>query len=104
MLRPILALSAFAIATAAWAQSLPPGPKITITAVTQLSPALPQYKDVDVPMLREKMPAASNGRIEFNLKSYPAVLPNWVKRCGARCGEIFNDTAAPLTGAKYRAN
>lgn len=53
------------------AQSLPAGPKITITAVTQLSPALPQYKDVDVPMLREKMPAASNGRIEINLKSYP---------------------------------
>ena len=53
------------------AQTLPAGPKVTITAVTQLSPALPQYKDVDVPMLREKMPAASNGRIEINLKSYP---------------------------------
>ena len=39
--------------------------------MTQLSPALPQYKDVDVPMLRDKMPAASNGRIEINLKSYP---------------------------------
>jgi TRAP-type C4-dicarboxylate transport system substrate-binding protein len=56
---------------AAHAQPLPAGPKVTITAVTQLSPALPQYKDVDVPMLREKMPAASNGRIEINLKSYP---------------------------------
>ena len=55
----------------AFAQALPAGPKLTISAVTQLSPALPQYKDVDVPMLREKMPAASNGRIEFNLKSYP---------------------------------
>ena len=53
------------------AQTLPAGPKVTISAVTQLSPALPQYKDVDVPMLREQMPKASNGRIEFNLKSYP---------------------------------
>ena len=53
------------------AQGLPAGPKVTITAVTQLSPALPQYKDVDVPMLREQMPKASNGRIEINLKSYP---------------------------------
>jgi TRAP-type C4-dicarboxylate transport system substrate-binding protein len=53
------------------AQTLPAGPKMTITAVTQLSPALPQYSKVDVPMLREQMPAASNGRIEFNLKSYP---------------------------------
>jgi TRAP-type C4-dicarboxylate transport system substrate-binding protein len=52
-------------------QILPAGPKVTITAVTQLSPALPQYKDVDVPMLREQMAKASNGRIEFNLKSYP---------------------------------
>ena len=53
------------------AQSLPAGPKITFTAVTQLSPALPQYTKVDIPMLREQMGAASNGRIEVNLKSYP---------------------------------
>ncbi|MCC6209430.1 MAG: TRAP transporter substrate-binding protein [Burkholderiales bacterium] len=59
------------LAGAAAAQTLPAGPKVTVTAVTQLSPALPQYKDVDVPMLRDKMPAASNGRIVFNLKSYP---------------------------------
>jgi TRAP-type C4-dicarboxylate transport system substrate-binding protein len=60
-----------ALSGTAFAQTLPAGPKISITAVTQLSPALPQYKDVDVPMLRERMPAASNGRIEINLKSYP---------------------------------
>jgi TRAP-type C4-dicarboxylate transport system substrate-binding protein len=71
MLRSLVALTALAFAGTAAAQSLPAGPKITISAVTQLSPALPQYKDVDVPLLREKMPAASNGRIEFNLKSYP---------------------------------
>jgi TRAP-type C4-dicarboxylate transport system substrate-binding protein len=71
MIRTVLALSLLSLAGAAQAQSLPAGPKVTISAVTQLSPALPQYKDVDVPMLRDKMPAASNGRIEFNLKSYP---------------------------------
>src|SRR5262245_25067262 len=59
------------LSSGAFAQALPAGPKVTVTAVTQLSPALPQYKDVDVPMLRDKMPTASNGRIEFNLKSYP---------------------------------
>ena len=32
------------------------------------------------------------------------VLPNWVKRCGARCGDIFNEIAAPLTGVRYRPN
>src|SRR3954467_7821128 len=71
MLRTIVWLSLASFAGAAAAQSLPAGPKITITAVTQISPSLPQYKDVDVPMLRDKMPAASNGRIEFNLKSWP---------------------------------
>jgi len=71
MIRSVFAVSMAALAITAQAQSLPAGPKLTISAVTQLSPALPQYKDVDVPMLRDKMPAASNGRIEFNLKSYP---------------------------------
>ncbi len=32
------------------------------------------------------------------------VLPSWVKRCGARCGEVFNEHVAPLTGVKYRGN
>ena len=64
-------VAASLLSVPAAAQSLPAGPKITVSAVTQLSPALPQYKDVDVPMLREQMPKASNGRIEFNLKSYP---------------------------------
>ena len=63
MLRPIVVLFAIAFAVPAVAQSLPAGPKITITAVTQLSPALPQYKDVDVPMLREKMPWPPTARV-----------------------------------------
>ena len=32
------------------------------------------------------------------------VLPSWVKRCGAQCGETFNAVVAPLTGVKYRGN
>ncbi len=32
------------------------------------------------------------------------VLPSWVKRCGARCGETFNEVLAPITGVKYRGN
>jgi TRAP-type C4-dicarboxylate transport system substrate-binding protein len=31
------------------------------------------------------------------------VLPGWVKRCGARCGEIYNEVIAPITGIKYAA-
>ena len=60
-----------ALATAAGAQTLPPGPKVTISAVTQLAPTLPQYSKVDVPMLRDGVAKATNGRIEFNLRSYP---------------------------------
>ncbi len=32
-----------------------------------------------------------------------SVLPAWVKRCGARCGEIFNDRVAPIAGVRYTA-
>jgi TRAP-type C4-dicarboxylate transport system substrate-binding protein len=31
------------------------------------------------------------------------VLPGWVKRCGDRCGAIYNETMAPITGLKYAA-
>jgi hypothetical protein len=29
------------------------------------------------------------------------VLPGFVKRCGARCGEVFNQTIAPLAGVRF---
>jgi hypothetical protein len=29
------------------------------------------------------------------------VLPNWVKRCGARCGEAFNEAIAPISGVRF---
>ena len=67
----VAAVAAACVSGAAFAQSLPPGPKITVTAVTQAAPSIPQYTKVDVPVLREGMPKASNGRIEFNLKSWP---------------------------------
>jgi TRAP-type C4-dicarboxylate transport system substrate-binding protein len=79
------------------AQGLPAGPKVTVTAVTQLSPTLPQYTRVDVPMLREQMAAASNGRVEFNLKSYPEMSvqgPEVIRL--VRSGQV-DLGAAPLT-------
>jgi TRAP-type C4-dicarboxylate transport system substrate-binding protein len=30
-----------------------------------------------------------------------AVLPAWVKRCGAKCGDTYNEVLAPITGVKY---
>jgi hypothetical protein len=32
------------------------------------------------------------------------VIPGWVKRCGPRCGEIYNEVVAPITGLKFTAN
>ncbi|QCK85439.1 TRAP transporter substrate-binding protein [Phreatobacter aquaticus] len=31
------------------------------------------------------------------------ILPAWVKRCGARCGEIYNRVVAPITGVQFTA-
>jgi TRAP-type C4-dicarboxylate transport system substrate-binding protein len=71
-MRRIAALSlGIAVACGAHAQSLPPGPKVTVTAVTQVSPTVPQYTKVEIPLLREGVPKQTNGRIEFNLASWP---------------------------------
>lgn len=32
-----------------------------------------------------------------------AVLPRWVRRCGAECAEVWNRTLAPVTGIEARA-
>ncbi len=70
-----LAASAFAAAlmpaAAVLAQTLPPGPPVAITMVTQLSPTIPQYTKVDIPMLREGIPDKSGGRIKVTLASWP---------------------------------
>ena len=59
------------VATAALAQELPPGPPVSITMVTQLSPTIPQYTRTDIPMLREGIPKRSGGRISVTLASWP---------------------------------
>ena len=79
------------------AQSLPAGPKLVISAVTQAAPTIPQYTKVDIPMLRENMPKASNGRIEVNLKSWPEANvqgPEVIRL--VRSGQV-DIGAAPLT-------
>lgn len=64
-------LALAAMTAGALAQTLPPGPKVTVTAVTQPSPTLPQFTQVDVPLLREGGPAKSGGRVEFKVQSWP---------------------------------
>jgi TRAP-type C4-dicarboxylate transport system substrate-binding protein len=71
MKRTLAAAALSFCALAAGAQTLPPGPKVTVSAVTQLTPTQPQYVKVDVPMLRDGVSKASNGRVEFNLRAYP---------------------------------
>ncbi len=59
------------ITTAAMAQTVPPGPQVSIQAVTQPGPALPQFTKVDIPLLRERVPQISNGRVQITLASWP---------------------------------
>jgi len=72
MRRPLLAaLAAFALAWPAAAQTtVPPGPRIAITAVTQPLPNQPQMVLVDQPLLRDQLQARSNGRIQVTLASH----------------------------------
>ena len=65
----LLALAALVACAPLSAQPLPAGPKVKVTAVTQLSSALPQFTRVEIPMLREDVPKTSGGRVEFDLKS-----------------------------------
>jgi len=61
-----------ALGCAAHAQTaLPSGPKLKVSMVTQPGPALPQFSIVEIPMLREGVPARSGGRIEVDLASWP---------------------------------
>lgn len=69
-----LAASVAATAAPALAQqapaSLPAGPAIRLTAVTQPLPTQAQYVRVDVPYFRDMMPARSNGRITVQLSTH----------------------------------
>lgn len=55
----------------ATAQTLPAGPSVAVTAVTQPSPTLPQYTLVDVPLLVDGVARDSGGRVKVNLQSWP---------------------------------
>ncbi|MEI8304106.1 MAG: TRAP transporter substrate-binding protein [Burkholderiales bacterium] len=71
LLAASLALAGLLAATGATAQTIPAGPKITISAVTQVAPTLPQYTRIDQPLLRDGLAQKSGGRIEVNLASWP---------------------------------
>jgi TRAP-type C4-dicarboxylate transport system substrate-binding protein len=71
--------------------------KVTVSAVTQVAPTLPQYTRVDLPILRELLPKNSGGRIEVNLKSWPEMNvqgPEVIRL--VRSGQV-DIAAAPLT-------
>ena len=53
------------------AQTAATGPKIAVQAITQVSPTIPQYTQVDQPMLRDGLKAATNGRVEITLSYWP---------------------------------
>jgi TRAP-type C4-dicarboxylate transport system substrate-binding protein len=90
---------AWAWAWPAAAQELPPGPRVTVTAVTQLTPTLPQYTRVEIPILREAVPRRSGGRVEFNLASHPEKNVNAAEVIRlVRSGQV-DIGGAPLTTA-----
>jgi len=96
MKHKILALM-LAMCGTALAQGLPAGPKLTISAVTQVAPTVPQYTRVDQPILRDDMAKKSNGRVEVNLKSWPEMNvqgPEVIRL--VRSGQV-DIAAAPLT-------
>ena len=53
----------------------------------------------DKPMVEVKPTDADKVALKKILSD--TVLPAWVKRCGARCGDIYNDVVAPISGVKY---
>jgi TRAP-type C4-dicarboxylate transport system substrate-binding protein len=70
--KTLITLSILAAAAASsQAQTVPAGPKIAISAVTQVAPTLPQYTKVDQAMIRDALRERSGGRIEVNLASWP---------------------------------
>jgi TRAP-type C4-dicarboxylate transport system substrate-binding protein len=53
------------------------------------------------PMIEVKPTEADKALLQKVLVEH--ILPSWVKRCGARCGDIYNNVVAPITGVKYVA-
>ncbi|WP_168201806.1 TRAP transporter substrate-binding protein [Phreatobacter aquaticus] len=67
----LLSLALFAAPSQAQTPPPPAGAPVAIQMVTQLSPSIPQYTRVDIPMLREQIGARSGGRITTTLASWP---------------------------------
>lgn len=53
----------------------------------------------DSPMVEVKATDADKALLKKILAE--TVLPSWVKRCGGRCGDIYNETVAPISGVRY---
>jgi TRAP-type C4-dicarboxylate transport system substrate-binding protein len=54
------------------------------------------------PMTAARPQAADQATVRTLLAS--TVLPAWVRRCGARCGELYNQIVAPISGVRFAAN
>ena len=67
----VTALCAALQMSAVSAQTAATEPKIAVQAITQVSPSIPQYTQVDQPLLRDGLKAATNGRVEITLSSWP---------------------------------
>lgn len=56
---------------------------------------------VKKPMVEVKAQAGAADVVKKDLAE--TVLPSWVKRCGDRCGVVYNEVIAPITGIQYTA-
>ncbi|MCS4511770.1 hypothetical protein NBM50_16280, partial [Xylophilus ampelinus] len=64
--------AAVALTSALATQGLHAQPaKLRIQAITQVSPKMPQYTNVDQPLLRDGVAKATDGRVEVVLSSWP---------------------------------
>lgn len=52
------------------------------------------------PMTEVRATETDRELVRATLRS--TVLPGFVRRCGARCGEIYNQVIAPISGVEYR--
>lgn len=97
MKHPFFALKTLACGALLVASSVGQAADINISAVTQVNPTLPQYTKVDQPVLRDGLKAASGGRIDVKLASWPEMNVNGpeVLRL-VRSGQV-DIAAVPLT-------
>jgi TRAP-type C4-dicarboxylate transport system substrate-binding protein len=56
---------------------------------------------VKKPMVEVEAQAGAADVVKKDLAE--TVLPAWVKRCGDRCGVVYNEVIAPITGIQYTA-